>query len=160
MIVQLQTSYGERRLWLLGNCSDDTSKSGQYCFREEFGKDLQVSPFTPPEATYVIESSDPCAAPLDQLNIKVTLRKEGQAILRATVKSTGPPLDAATASLGSSLLFLMKWWWVPMRFVVVLRILFQAAKIYFTHNDEQLNVQTRAEPIKTAVAKSARISER
>ena len=159
MIVQLHTSYGERRIWLLENCRDDTLESGRYCFKEEFKKDLQVSPFLPP-GTYVIESSDPCAAPLDQLSIIVNLKEEGQAMFHATVKSTGPPLDAATASLGSSLLFLMKWWWVPTRPVVTFRILFEAAKIYWTHSKKELNVQTRAEPIKTAVAKSARVSER
>lgn len=79
--------------------------------------------------------------------------------MHAVVNSTLPPLDAATASLGSSVLFLMKWWWVPMCAVVVFRILSKAAKIYLPHSDNELNIQTRAEPVRTAIAKSARLSE-
>lgn len=160
MIVQLQTSYGERRLWLTKNCQENSSGVGPYCFKGKFEKDLQVSPFTHLTASYVIKSSDPCAAPLDQLKIMVTLKKGDETIIHAIVNSTDPPLDAATASPSSSLLFLFKWWWVPMCAVVVFRILSKAARIYLTHNDEELNIQTRAEPIKTAIAKPARVSER
>lgn len=81
-------------------------------------------------------------------------------MIKGVVNSTGPPLDAATASLGSSLLFLAKWWLVSMCSVVVFRILFKAAKIYLTYNERELNIQTRAEPITTAIAKSVRLSER
>ncbi|KAJ5117541.1 hypothetical protein N7448_011173 [Penicillium atrosanguineum] len=160
MIVQLQTSYGERRLWLTRNCRKNTSRSGPYCFQGKFDKDLQVSPFTPLSASYVIDSSDPCAAPLDKLKVMVTLKQGKKTIMHAVVNSTGPPLDAATASVGSSVLFLIKWWWVPMCAVVVFRILSKAAKIYLTHSDDELNIQTRAEPVRTAIAKSARLSER
>lgn len=95
------------------------SGNGIYCFQGKFDKDVQVSPFTPLRASYVIGSSDPCAAPLDKLKIMVTLKHGKKTVMHAVVYSTGPPLDAATASLGSSVLFLMKWWWVPMCAVVV-----------------------------------------
>ncbi|KAJ5454991.1 hypothetical protein N7530_012760 [Penicillium desertorum] len=160
MIVQLQTSYGERRMWLTRNCRTDAPGNGPYCFQGKFDKDLQVSPFTPLTASYVIDSSDPCAAPLDKLKLMVTLKRGRETVINAVVNTTGPPLDAATASLGSSMLFLMKWWWVPMCSVVVFRILSKAARIYLTHNEKELNIQTRAEPITTAIAKSARLSER
>ncbi|KAJ6118896.1 hypothetical protein N7471_013516 [Penicillium samsonianum] len=160
MIVQLQTSYGERRLWLTRNCRMEAPRNGPYCFKGKFDKDLQVSPFTPIAASYVIDSSDPCAAPLDKLKIMVTLKKGRETVVNAVVNSTCPPLDAVSASLGSSLLFLVKWWWVPMCSVVVFRILFKAAKIYLTHNEKELNIQTRAEPTTNAIAKSARLSER
>jgi hypothetical protein len=90
----------------------------------------------------------------------VTLKRGRETVMNAVVNSTGPPLDAASASFGSSLLFLVKWWWVPMCSVVVFRILFKAAKIYLTHNEKELNIQTRAEPNTKAIAKSARMSER
>jgi hypothetical protein len=63
MIVQLQTSYGERRLWLTRNCQESGAKPGPYSFKGKFDKDLQISLFTPNEANYVIESSDPCRTP-------------------------------------------------------------------------------------------------
>ena len=91
MIVQLQTSYGERRLWLTRNSRKNASKNGRFCFRGEFKKDLQVSPFTPLEASYVIDSSDPCATPLKSLNIVVTLKKDSKAVMQAEVTSTRPP---------------------------------------------------------------------
>ncbi|KAJ6027427.1 uncharacterized protein N7446_003979 [Penicillium canescens] len=160
MIVQLQTSYGERRLWLTRNCLPTTAGNGPYTFQEKFNKDLQVSPFTPTMASYVINSSDPCAAPLNKLKIMVTLKGENETIMHGVVNSTGLPLDAATASLGSSMHFLMSWWWVPMCSVVVFRLLCKAAKIYLTHNDKELNIQTRAEPTTTAISKSAQLSER
>ncbi|KAJ6127768.1 hypothetical protein N7471_008985 [Penicillium samsonianum] len=160
MIVQLQTSYGERRLWLTRNCRAGVPGNGPYFFQGKFDKDLQVSPFTPITASYIIDSSDPCAALLEKFKLMVTLKRGRETVINAVVNSTGPPLDAATASLGSSLLFLAKWWWVPMCSVVVFRILFKAAKIYLTHNEREPNIQTRAEPITTAIAKSARLSER
>ncbi|KAJ5640319.1 DUF1365-domain-containing protein [Penicillium longicatenatum] len=160
MIVQLQTSYGERRLWLTRNSRKNALDTGRFCFRGEFKKDLQVSPFTPLEASYVIDSSDPCALPLRNINIMVTLKKGSKAVMQAEVTSIRPPLDAATASLGSSMLFLLNWWWVPMCTVVVFRILFKASKIYLLHTKKELDIQTRAEPMKTSIAKSARLSER
>jgi DUF1365 family protein len=160
MIVQLQTSYGERRLWLTRNCRKNASRSSPYCFQGKFDKDLQVSPFTPLSSSYVIDSTDPCAVPLDKLKIMVTLKHGRTTIMHAVVNSTGPPLDASTASLGASVFFLIKWWWVPMCAVVVFRILSKAAKIYLTHRDDELNIQTRPEPVQTAISKSARLSER
>jgi len=160
MIVQLQTSYGERRLWLTRNLRTNHSDTSPYCFRGEFDKDLQISPFTPVAASYVVESSDPCAEALDKLKIMVTLKQGNKKIMHAVVNSTGTPLNAASMSLGSRLLFLTKWWWVPMCSVVVFRILFKAAKIYLSHSYEALGIQRRAEPIDTAISKSARISER
>ena len=74
MIVQLQTPYGERRLWLTRNLRTNHSDTSPYCFRGEFDKDLQISPFTPVAASYVVESSDPCAEVLDKLKIMVTLK--------------------------------------------------------------------------------------
>jgi hypothetical protein len=90
----------------------------------------------------------------------VTLKEGNETVMHGVVNSTGLPLDAATTSLGFSIRFLMSWWWVPMCSVVVFRILFKAAKIYLTHNEKELNIQTRAEPTTTAISKSARLSER
>jgi DUF1365 family protein len=160
MIVQLQTSYGERRLWLTRNCQESGAKPGPYSFKGKFDKDLQISPFTPNEANYVIESSDPCRTPLHGLKILVTLKEGDKTVMHGVVTTTSPPLNAETASLGVSVAFLARWWWVPMCAVVVFRILSKAAKIYLTHSLRELNIQKRPEPTTTAVSKSARISER
>lgn len=160
MIVQLQTSYGERRLWLTRNCRRVSSRENPYCFKGKFVKDLQVSPFTPIRASYVIESSDPCSTPLEGIKIMVILMEGRKTVIQAVVKSTAPPLDASNASSWSSLAFLLRWWWVPLCSVVVFRILSKAAKIYLSHSTDELNIQTRAEPTRTAIPKSARLSER
>ena len=160
MIVQLQTSYGERRLWLTRNELSSSSEPKTYAFQGHFTKDLQVSPFTPNSASYVIRSSDPCLAPLRELNIMVTLKHGEQTVMQAMVRPSGQPLDAAKADFRSSVIFLAKWWWVPMCIVVVFRILSKAAHIYLTHNTNELNMQTRPEPTKTVISRSARLSER
>lgn len=161
MIVQLDTSYVTRRLWFARNCREPGTSKGPYTFRCKFEKDLQISPFTPVSgASYVIDSSDPLASPDGHANLLINLKKGNTSIMLGRVTTTSEPLDIASASYGSRLLFLMKWWYIPTGGFVAFRILKEAARIYLTQPMENLDVQTRAEQIKTSIAKHSRISER
>jgi hypothetical protein len=99
-----------------------------------------VSPFTPLSSSYIIDLTNPCAVPLDKLKIMVTLKHGRTTIIHTVVNSIGPPLNTSTISLGASIFFLIKWWWVPIYAVVVFRILSKAVKIYLTHGDDKLNI--------------------
>ncbi|VUC32371.1 unnamed protein product [Clonostachys rosea] len=160
LILQLDTSYGERRLWFVRNSLQKQAKGSPYCFQGKFVKDLQVSPFMPlgSDTSYIVDTSDPCASTNGRVNILITLKKGDKTLMTASVKPHSPSLDIPTASTWSSLIFLWKWWWVPMATVVTCRILGQAAKIYLTQR-KKIKVQTREEPIKTVTAKPARTVE-
>lgn len=161
MIVQLDTSYVTRRLWFARNCREPGTNKGPFTFRCKFEKDLQISPFTPVAgASYVIDSSDPLANPEGGANLLINLKKGDTSIMLGRVTTTSKPLDIASASYASRLLFLAKWWYIPTGGFVAFRILKEAARIYLTQPTENLDIQTRTEQIKTSIAKHSRISER
>lgn len=160
IVPELNTSYGERRMWLvrqsLPQKSDSTpSKASLYSFRGNFGKDIHVSPFMPPSGGYTIDTCDPCASS-GRLEILVTLTKpDGGPLLITRVSSTAPGLNASTASLREKLAFLARWCYIPTTTVMTYRILTQAARIYL----KAPRVWKRPEPIKTALGKPARVVE-
>lgn len=162
MIPELNTSYGERRMWLVRNSlppkSDSSQpKKGLYAFKGHFGKDIHVSPFMPPSGGYIIDACDPCDTPSNRLEILVTLMKpEGGPLLVTRVTSSEPGLDASTASMWDKISFLARWCYVPTTTIMTYRILSQAARIYV----KAPQVWKRPEPIKTALGKPARAVER
>lgn len=161
MIIQLDTSYITRRLWFARNIRESGASNGPYTFRCTFDKDLQVSPFTPVSGVnYIIDSSDPLSRPDRHVFLSVNMRKGNAPIMVARVASTAEPLEVASASFVSRLLFLAKWWYIPTRSCVRFRILSKALKIYLKQPREALQIQTRREQIKTSIAQPARISER
>lgn len=163
IVPELNTSYGERRMWLVRQVLEPNLESGKsrkspYVFRGYFGKDIHVSPFMPSAGEgYTIDTCDPCASPSNQLDILVTLTKaEGGPLLVTRVTSSLPGLDASTASMWEKLTFLARWCYVPTTTVMTYRILSQAARIYL----KAPQIWIRPEPIKTALGKPARAVER
>lgn len=156
IILQLDTSYGERRLWLVRNSLKQTSDGSPYCFQGKFVKDLQVSPFMPQDdsTSYIVDSSDPCSSKGGEVNILVTLKHGDRTLMVTSVKPDGSSLNAATASIWSSIAFMVKWWWVPISTVVTWRILSQAAKVYAAHR-KKIVIAIRPEPIRTTTAPPA-----
>lgn len=158
IIPELNTSYGERRMWLVRQTIDRKSEAGTkrkspYVFRGHFGKDIHVSPFMPLRGGYTIDTSDPCASSTNQLDILVTLTKpEGGPLIVTRVTSSAPGLDASTASAWTKASFLARWALIPTTMVMTSRILFQAARIYL----KAPRFWSRPEPIKTALGKPAR----
>jgi DUF1365 family protein len=162
IIPELNTSYGERRMWLVRNSlakdsTSSTKRKSPYCFRGHFSKDIYVSPFMPPGGGYTIDTCDPCASESNQLDILVTLTKpEGGPTLVTRVTSSEPGLDVAAASMWGKLSFLVRWCYVPTCTVMTYRILSQAARIYL----KAPRTFTRPEPVRTALGKPARVVER
>ncbi|RDW70958.1 hypothetical protein BP6252_07521 [Coleophoma cylindrospora] len=162
IVPELNTSYGERRMWLVrqtlsAKTLSEKRTTSLYSFRGHFGKDIHVSPFMPSTGGYTIDTCDPCASPLNRLDILVTLTKEeGGPLLVTRVTSSEPGLNASTSSIWEKALFLIRWWYVPMATVMTYRILSQAARIYL----KAPRYWTRPEPGKTALGKPARAVER
>jgi DUF1365 family protein len=163
IIAELNTSYGERRMWLVRQALPPNPgfvkpRSGPYTFKGHFGKDIHISPFMPSAGGgYTIDTCDPCATPSRQIDILVTLKKaEGGPLLVTRVTSSAPGLDVSVASMWEKISFLARWWYVPTTTVMTYRILYQAARIYL----KAPRTWTRPEPIKTALGKPARAVER
>jgi len=163
IVPELNTSYGERRMWLVRQVLEPKleskkSRKSPYTFRGHFGKDVHVSPFMPSAGGgYTIDTCDPCASSSNQLDILVTLTKaEGGPLLVTRVTSSSPGLDASIASMWEKLAFLARWCYVPTTTVMTYRILSQAARIYL----KAPRVWIRPEPIKIALGKPARADER
>ncbi|PGH14618.1 hypothetical protein AJ79_02953 [Helicocarpus griseus UAMH5409] len=132
IIVELNTSFNERRLWLVRATPGYQPKNGPYVFRGEFDKDAFVSPFMPlSPCGYIINMSDPCANENNEIDILITLRKkEGGSLMVTRVISTAPGLNASTASMWEKLKFIARWCYVPSATTTTYRILSQAARIY------------------------------
>lgn len=160
IIFELNTSYGERRLWLVRQqLSPKSDSKSRYVFRGRFCKDIHVSPFMPPTGWYTVDTSDPCApSKPGQLDILVTLTSpEGRPLMVTRVESTQPGLDVSRASMWEKVSFLAQWWYVATCTVITYKILSQAARIYFV---KATQTWTRREPRRTALGKPARMVER
>lgn len=165
IITELNTSYGERRLWLVRqqlpekSSPDKVGATSPYVFRGRFHKDIHVSPFMPSTGWYIVDTSDPCAPRKPgQLDILVTLASPDNKPLMVTrVSSTAPALDVPRSSMRERISFLVGWWWVATCTVMTYRILSHAARIYFL---KATRYWTRPEPKKTALGKPARTVER
>jgi len=156
VIVEVNTSFSERRLWLARQTlSLEFQAKGPYSFRGHFGKDIFVSPFNPRAGRYTVDTSDPCASPT-QLDILITIaREEGGPRIVTRVTSTEPSLDVSTASLREKATFLARWFWVPMNMVISFRILSQAARIYIKGGQ----TLDRPEAVRTNIGRAARVVE-
>ena len=165
IITELNTSYGERRLWLVRqqlpekSSPDKVGATSPYVFRGRFHKDIHVSPFMPSTGWYIVDTSDPCRPRKPgQLDILVTLASPDNKPLMVTrVSSTAPALDVPRSSMRERISFLVGWWWVATCTVMTYRILSHAARIYFL---KATRYWTRPEPKKTALGKPARTVER
>lgn len=158
IIPELNTSYGERRMWLVRQELDrsseaDTKRKSPYVFRGHFGKDIHVSPFMPLHGGYIIDTSDPCDSDTNQLDVLVTLTKpEGGPLIVTRVTSSAPGLDVSTASTWAKTNFLARWALIPTTTVMTYRILSQAARIWW----KAPRTWSRPEPTQTALGKPAR----
>ncbi|KAH8646865.1 hypothetical protein BX600DRAFT_156434 [Xylariales sp. PMI_506] len=162
IIPELNTSYGERRMWLVRQAlppkpEGEPRSTSPYSFRGHFGKDIHVSPFMPPTGGYTIDTCDPCASTSNQLDILVTLTKpEGGPAMVTRVTSRAPGLDVSEASLREKLSFILLWWYIPTCTFMTYRILAEAARIYL----KAPSTWSRPEPLKTALGKPARVVEK
>ena len=160
VVMQLDTSYGERRLWLRRNCREKPDNKGPFCFRADCNKDLQVSPFMPSEDTgFVLDTSDPCASKNGSIHLMITSTYGKKTLMVTTVTPDGVPLEIPSSSLSARIAWTWRWWLVCTPAGVVWRILSNAYRISL-FNHEKIKVGTRVEPLKTVTAKHARTVEK
>jgi DUF1365 family protein len=152
-ITQLDTSYGERRMWFMRNKLTSKPNNSLYAFRGKWVKDLHVSPFMPTsECTYAFESYDPCESGQENLEVLLTYNAEGRTRLITRVTSVAPSLALSKATVPERISFLCRWWYIPVSSFVVWRILSQALKIYLF---KKPNTWSRPEPPKTSIGQPA-----
>jgi DUF1365 family protein len=157
-IAQLDTSYGERRMWFMRNKITSKAKNSLYAFRGKWTKDLHVSPFMPTsECSYAFESCDPCERGQETFEALLTFNAEGRTRLITRVTSVAPSLALSKATVRERTLFLCRWWYIPVSSFVVWRILSQAAKIYLFKKPD---TWSRPEPPKTSIGQPAGIVEK
>lgn len=160
VVMQLDTSYGERRSWLRRNSRDNPDNKGPFCFQAFCNKDLQVSPFMPSEDTgFVLDTSDPCASKDGSFRLMITSTHGKRTLMATTVTPDDTSLEVATASTWTRLVWLWRWWLVCTPAGVVWRILSNAYRI-FLFNHANIDVGKRVEPLKTVTAKHARTVEK
>ncbi|KAK5120700.1 hypothetical protein LTR85_006058 [Meristemomyces frigidus] len=147
MILEVNNTFGERRLYLLrGNRANndsgidlsqdaegmDDSDAGQLLFTETWEKDFHVSPFNSRKGSYSLRATDPLAAfeQTGQVRVDNTIvlrsSKEHPKVV-ARVYSEGEPKDPAQISTQEAISFVLRWCWVG--FATFPRIVWEAAKL-------------------------------
>jgi DUF1365 family protein len=148
MILEVNNTFDERRLYLLRPSSADKDKdlsppadepttNNALYFRETWQKDFHVSPFNSRKGTYSLRAIDPLAAFEQSGHVKVdntiVLRSDkNHPKLIARVFSTTPPTPALTIPNLALLKFLLSWWSVG--FLTFPRIISQASTLFFKKN--------------------------
>ncbi|KAL1650879.1 hypothetical protein SLS58_000998 [Diplodia intermedia] len=162
MILEVNNTFGERRMYLLkglshdvDDLSDDTDTTGHAKqstkFTDAWTKDFHVSPFNSRKGSYSLTAIDPfhMAQGVSHIDNNIVLRSSEQhPKLVARVFSDGPPLDPSTLSIWQALYFIRDWWWVGL--VTFPRIVKEAYKLYFWR---KLEVFFRPEVVPTGIGR-------
>ncbi|CAD0112387.1 unnamed protein product [Aureobasidium uvarum] len=167
MVLEVNNTFGERRLYLLkagGKATDDSVPDGFEApakatkFTNAWNKDFHVSPFNSRKGTYSLTAADPVAAlksgskVLD--NTVVLNSSQAHAKLVARVYSDGDHMDPTTMSTSQTLRLLASWFWVG--FLTFPRIITQAYKLYFKR---KLHVWFRPEVLASSIGRTHTSSE-
>ncbi|KAG9647134.1 DUF1365-domain-containing protein, partial [Aureobasidium melanogenum] len=167
MVLEVNNTFGERRLYLLKaeeKATDDSVPDGFEApakatkFTNSWAKDFHVSPFNSRKGTYSLTAADPVAAlksgskVLD--NLVVLNSSQAQAKLVARVYSDDDYMDPTAMSSPQTIKTLASWFWVG--FLTFPRILTQAYKLYFKR---KLHVWFRPEVLASSIGRTHTSSE-
>ncbi|TIA13664.1 hypothetical protein D6C81_07076 [Aureobasidium pullulans] len=167
MVLEVNNTFGERRLYLLKaeeKASDESVPDGFEApakatkFTNAWVKDFHVSPFNSRKGTYSLTAADPVAAlktgskVLD--NVVVLNSSKAHAKLVARVYSDGDHMDPATMSTSQALRLLASWFWVG--FLTFPRIIAQAYQLYFKR---KMHVWFRPEVLASSIGRTHTLSE-
>ncbi|KAG9516806.1 DUF1365-domain-containing protein, partial [Aureobasidium melanogenum] len=167
MVLEVNNTFGERRLYLLKaeeKATDDSVPDGFEApakatkFTNSWTKDFHVSPFNSRKGTYSLTAADPVAAlksgskVLD--NLVVLNSSQAQAKLVARVYSDDDYMDPTAMSSSQTIKTLASWFWVG--FLTFPRILTQAYKLYFKR---KLHVWFRPEVLASSIGRTHTPSE-
>ena len=167
MVLEVNNTFGERRLYLLkaeGSASSESLPDGQEApakgikFTNAWAKDFHVSPFNSRKGTYSLTAADPVASlrsgskPLD--NLIVLNSSKAHAKLVARVFSEGDAIDPTGLSSLQTAKLLKSWFWVG--FMTFPRIIAQAYNLYFKR---KLHVWFRPEVLASSIGREHTYSE-
>lgn len=167
MVLEVNNTFGERRLYLLKaeeKAINESVPDGFEApakatkFTNAWDKDFHVSPFNSRKGTYSLTAADPVAnlktgsKILD--NIVVLNSSKAHAKLVARVYSDGDHMNPATMSTSQVVRLLISWFWVG--FLTFPRIIAQAYKLYFKH---KLHVWFRPEVLASSIGRTHTSSE-
>jgi hypothetical protein len=167
MVLEVNNTFGERRLYLLKaeeKATDESVPDGFEApakatrFTNAWDKDFHVSPFNSRKGTYSLTAADPVAAlktgskVLD--NIVVLNSSKAHAKLVARVYSDGDHMDPTNMSTSQVIKLLASWFWVG--FLTFPRIIAQAYKLYF---ERKLHVWFRPEVLASSIGRTHTTSE-
>ncbi|CAD0090756.1 unnamed protein product [Aureobasidium mustum] len=167
MVLEVNNTFGERRLYLLKaeeKATDDSVPDGFEApakatkFTNSWVKDFHVSPFNSRKGTYSLTATNPVAAlksgsrVLD--NIVVLSSSKAEAKIVARVYSDDNHMNPTTMSTSQTIKTLASWFWVG--FLTFPRILAQAYKLYFKR---KLHVWFRPEVLASSIGRTHTSSE-
>ncbi|KAI4726330.1 hypothetical protein E4T49_05839 [Aureobasidium sp. EXF-10728] len=167
MVLEVNNTFGERRLYLLKaeeKTTDNSVPDGFEApakatkFTNAWDKDFHVSPFNSRKGTYSLTAADPVAALKSGSNVLdntvVLNSSKAHAKLVARVYSAGDHMDPTTMSTSQSLRLLTSWFWTG--FLTFPRIITQAYKLYFKR---KLHVWFRPEVLASSIGRTHTSSE-
>ncbi|KAL8683809.1 MAG: hypothetical protein Q9186_000297 [Xanthomendoza sp. 1 TL-2023] len=159
MILEVNNTFGERRLYLLNGCpppelDEPSTDPPTGKFKDTWSKDFHVSPFNSRKGSYALNALDPVSPYLSgtgKIDNTIALSSsKAHAKLVARVFSTEPSSDPATLGYWGQLRFIARWWWVG--FVTFPRIVREAGKLFFRR---KLHVWYRPEVLKDSIGRAA-----
>ena len=166
MILEVNNTFDERRMYLLKNSESDAIDhqfdgngvaSGK--FANKWAKDFHVSPFNSRKGSYSLIALDPFSSRLNgkgPVDNTITLSSsKDHPKLVARVFSTANPLDPFTVTKWDTFEFILSWWWVGL--VTFPRIVREAGKLFFRR---KLHVWYRPEVSKDSIGRTETQEER
>ncbi|TKA30641.1 hypothetical protein B0A50_02361 [Salinomyces thailandicus] len=167
MILEVNNTFGERRIYLLGadnskgdpesdtlqGKESDAGDGKQLVFSESWPKDFHVSPFNSRKGTYSLRATNPLATYEESGEVRidntiVLSSSDGEPKIVARIFSQGAPKDPATISSFEAAKFIARWCWVG--FATFPRIIKEAFKLFF---QRKLHVWYRPEVTVTSLGR-------
>jgi DUF1365 family protein len=147
MILEVNNTFGERRIYLLNGTSpstppqtpgsahedsQDLAHGIKSRFTDLWMKDFHVSPFNSRKGSYALRAQNPfpyAGFDTPMIDNTITLKSsKDHAKVVARLSSVGDPLDPEDLGLTGALWFILAWWWVGL--VTFPRILKEAFNLF------------------------------
>ena len=184
MILEVNNTFDERRMYLLKGCHQDKlsekvndrelpldkedldkvhdvdQANNEYFdekakkFTDSWSKDFHVSPFNSRKGSYGLSAYDPLSQ--SKINNTITMSSsKGHPKLVAKIFSTGHSINPSDMGALDTMKFVAAWWWVG--FVTFPRIVREAAKLFFRR---KLHVWYRPEVLRDSLGRKETGEER
>ncbi|KAH7093756.1 hypothetical protein FB567DRAFT_180333 [Paraphoma chrysanthemicola] len=172
MILEVNNTFGERRLYLLDgsnvvnpNSTGDSEipetevpLGAKSRFTDRWVKDFHVSPFNSRKGSYVLKAQNPFPvvthdSPVVDNTITLISSKD-HAKLVARLSSTGPAIELSRLGVLGASRIILSWWWIG--FMTFPRIVKEAFKLFFKR---KLHVWFRPEVLSSSIGRAPTSTE-